>query len=60
MKPAARPPSNPPPNNPPGRPARPGDGDVAGVAGLVAFGCVIVRCIGAAVEGAVAVGGGAE
>jgi hypothetical protein len=35
-------------------------GAAAGFAGRAAFGWVIVRCIGAAVEGVVAVGGGAE
>jgi hypothetical protein len=58
MKPAAKPPSNPPPNNPP--PSKPGRLAEPAAAVDVEPGGVIERSIGAAVVGAVRVGGGAE
>ena len=61
MKPAARPPSIPPPNKPPGRAADDAWPAVAGVPGRAWLaGCVMVRSIGRAAFGAVAVGAGVE
>src|SRR5204863_4617074 len=62
MRPApSRPPSSPPASPRPKPPNRPPGWDTGGRAAVVvAPGCVIERVIGAAVVGAVAVGGGAE